>query len=284
MGLAFSMYLCTDDVKKQLKASAMVEELKDRQALVCGGSEGIGKAAAMALAQMGCTVTLLARNKEQLMSARDALPALSGQKHRCIVADMGDLSVLRELVSEAVAKSGGFHVLLNNSGGPAAGALVHEPIEKFESVFRQHVLSAQTLTQVLLDGMIASGYGRIINVISTSVKAPLPNLGVSNTVRGAMSSWSKTLASEVAAWGITVNNVLPGATDTSRLRTLIASKALKMGKTEEEIAKEMQDEIPLGRFAQPEEVAHAIAFLASPRAAYISGINLPVDGGRLKNL
>jgi 3-oxoacyl-[acyl-carrier protein] reductase len=185
---------------------------------------------------------------------------------------------------DAVAKTGGFHVLLNNSGGPSAGPLIHEPIDKFESVFRQHVLSAQTLTQLLLDGMIASGYGRIINVISTSVKAPLPNLGVSNTVRGAMSSWAKTLASEVAPWGITVNNVLPGATDTARLRNLIASKALKTGRTEEQVAQEMQEEIPLGRFAQPEEVAHAIAFLASPRAAYISGINLPVDGGRLKNL
>ena len=231
----------------------MVEELKDRHALVCGGSEGIGKAAATALAHMGCTVTLLARDKERLLAVRDALPALSGQKHRCIVAE-----------------------------GPSAGPLIHEPIDKFESVFRQHVLSAQTLTQLLLDGMIASGYGRIINVISTSVKAPLPNLGVSNTVRGAMSSWAKTLAGEVAPWGITVNNVLPGATDTARLRNLIASKALKTGRTEEQVAQEMQEEIPLGRFAQPEEVAHAI--LASPRAAYISGINLPVDGGRLKNL
>jgi 3-oxoacyl-[acyl-carrier protein] reductase len=262
----------------------MVEELKDRHALVCGGSEGIGKAAATALAHMGCTVTLLARDKERLIAVRDALPALSGQKHRCIVSDMEDLMALKESVLDAVAKTGGFHVLLNNSGGPSAGPLIHEPIDKFESVFRQHVLSAQTLTQLLLDGMIASGYGRIINVISTSVKAPLPNLGVSNTVRGAMSSWAKTLASEVAPWGITVNNVLPGATDTARLRNLIASKALKTGRTEEQVAQEMQEEIPLGRFAQPEEVAHAIAFLASPRAAYISGINLPVDGGRLKNL
>ncbi len=262
----------------------MVEELKDRHALVCGGSEGIGKAAATALAHLGCTVTLLARDKERLLAVRDALPALSGQKHRCIVADMEDLMALKESVLDAVAKTGGFHVLLNNSGGPSAGPLIHESIDKFESVFRQHVLSAQTLTQLLLDGMIASGYGRIINVISTSVKAPLPNLGVSNTVRGAMSSWAKTLAGEVAPWGITVNNVLPGATDTARLRNLIASKALKTGRTEEQVAQEMQEEIPLGRFAQPEEVAHAIAFLASPRAAYISGINLPVDGGRLKNL
>lgn len=262
----------------------MVEELKDKHALVCGGSEGIGKATAIALALMGCSVTLLARNKERLMEVRDSLPAMSGQKHRSIAADMSDLSGLHESVAEVLAKSGGIHILVNNSGGPAAGPLIHEPIEKFESVFRQHVLSAQTLSQLLLDGMIASGYGRIINVISTSVKAPLPNLGVSNTVRGAMSSWSKTLASEVAPWGITVNNVLPGATDTGRLRTLISSKALKTGRTEEEVAQEMQDEIPLGRFAQPEEVAHAIAFLASPRAAYISGINLPVDGGRLRNL
>jgi len=262
----------------------MVDELKNKHALVCGASEGIGKAAAMALAQMGCTITLLARNKERLAEVRDALPTLSGQKHQCIAADMGNLTDLRDAVSEALAKWGGIHILVNNSGGPAAGPLIHEPIEKFESIFRQHVLSAQTLVQLLLDGMIAAGYGRIINVISTSVKAPLPNLGVSNTVRGAMSSWSKTLAGEVAPWGVTVNNVLPGATDTLRLRGLIASKALKMNRTEEEIAKEMQEEIPLGRFAQPEEVAHAIAFLASPRAAYISGINLPVDGGRLKNL
>lgn len=262
----------------------MTEELKGKHALVCGGSEGIGKAAAMVLAAMGAQVTLLARDPEKLMEVRDALPAFSGQKHRTIAADMSDANALREAVGQSVAASGEVHILINNSGGPASGPLIHEPIEKFEQVFRQHVLSAQTLTQLLLDGMIGAGYGRIINVISTSVKAPLPGLGVSNTVRGAMGSWAKTLSAEVAPWGITVNNVLPGATDTARLRNLISAKALKTNRTEEDVAQEMTAEIPLGRFAQPEEIAHAIAFLASPRAGYISGINLPVDGGRLKNL
>ena len=146
--------------------------------------------------------------------------------------------------------------------------------------FSKHLLCNQTIVQVVLDGMIQSGYGRIINIISTSVKLPLNNLGVSNTVRGAVANWAKTIANELGPHGITVNNILPGATQTQRLASIISSKAEKSNKEEEEVSKNMLGQIPLNRFAQPEELGNAIAFLASPAAAYISGVNLPVDGGR----
>ncbi len=266
------------------KPLGMNIDLSGKRALVCGASQGIGKATAWSLAMSGAAVTLLARDKEALAELRDALPALQGQKHHILPVDLLDTSALKDRLNDYLGKGNEIHILVNNSGGPAAGALIHEAPEKFEEVFRQHLISAHILTQCVLDGMIAAGYGRIINVISTSVKAPLENLGVSNTIRGAVANWSKTLAAEVGRWGITVNNVLPGATSTGRLTGLIANKARKTGKTEEEIAKAMQQEIPLNRFAQPEELAAAITFLASPQAAYITGVNLPVDGGRLKNL
>jgi 3-oxoacyl-[acyl-carrier protein] reductase len=132
--------------------------------------------------------------------------------------------------------------------------------------------------------MKQKGFGRIINIISTSVKQPLPNLGVSNTIRGAVANWSKTLATELAPFGITVNNVLPGATNTGRLQSIASTKAAKTGGTVEDIFAEMADETPINRIAEPEEIAAAVVFLASESASYINGINLPVDGGRTKSL
>jgi 3-oxoacyl-[acyl-carrier protein] reductase len=156
--------------------------------------------------------------------------------------------------------------------------------DRFPEIFAQHVGSAHTTTRLVLPGMREAGYGRVINIISTSVKQPIPGLGVSNTVRGAMASWAKTLSAEVAKDGITVNNVLPGATRTERLEQLIAGKASRAGATPEAVAAAMEAEIPAGRFADPSEVAQAVVFLASPEAAYITGINLPVDGGRTASL
>jgi 3-oxoacyl-[acyl-carrier protein] reductase len=174
--------------------------------------------------------------------------------------------------------------LINNTGGPKSGPIVDAEVSEFLAAFNQHLICNHILMQAVVPGMKAAGFGRIINIISTSVKQPLPNLGVSNTIRGAVASWSKTLANELGAFGITVNNVLPGATNTQRLTEIAKVKADKTGESIAEILAEMGQESPMKRIAEPEEVAAAVAFLASPAASYINGINVPVDGGRTKSL
>ncbi|HAD96714.1 MAG TPA: short-chain dehydrogenase [Cryomorphaceae bacterium] len=258
--------------------------LSGKKALVCGSSDGIGKAAAMELARMGAAVTLLARNEEKLEAVRKELPTPSGQKHDFLVADFDDPINLESVIFSYIGRNKPFSILVNNTGGPPAGKAYQAEVEAYVSAFKRHLVCNQVLVKLLWKGMEEEGYGRIINVISTSVKAPLPNLGVSNTVRGAVANWSKTLANELGEFGITVNNVLPGATETGRLTSIIENKAGKTGRSPEEVGGAMKGQIPLKRFAQPEEVANAIAFLASPAAAYISGVNIPVDGGRTPNL
>jgi len=258
--------------------------LTGRRALVCGASRGIGRAVAMELAGRGAEILLLARNAAALEEVRAALPAAEGRDHRTMAADMSDTTRLREQVAGLAAESDPIHVLVHNSGGPSPGPLVDAEPESFASAFAQHVVAGQVLVQALLPGMKRAGYGRIVQIISTSVKQPLPGLGVSNTIRGAVANWAKTLAGEVASHGITVNNVLPGATRTERLESLIRARADREGRTPAEVEAARQAAIPAGRFAEPEEIARAVAFLASPEAAYITGINLPVDGGRTGSL
>jgi len=254
--------------------------LNGKKALVCGSSDGIGKAAAAELALMGADITLIARNPEKLEKVKSSLATDTGQKHDFLVADFDDPSTLEDVVSTYLNKGNEINILINNTGGPPAGPAHKAELEEYVVAFRRHLLCNQILVKLCLGGMKNTQYGRIINVISTSVKAPLPNLGVSNTIRGAVANWSKTLANELGEFGITVNNVLPGATETGRLKSIINNKAEKSGKAEKEVSDAMAAQVPLRRFAQPQEVANAIAFLASPAAAYISGINIPVDGGR----
>ena len=259
-------------------------DLTGKHALVCGGSQGIGHAAAIELAQLGADVTLLARSRDALERALAALPRVhAAQAHATIVADMNEHTDLRARV-EAAASSRPIHILVNNTGGPPGGPAHAAALDDFRIAFNQHVMAAQIVLQAVLPGMRASGYGRIINVISTSVKEPIRNLGVSNTIRGAMASWAKTLATELGPFGITVNNVLPGYTKTQRLDQILADRAKATGKPESEIAKTMLATVPLGRFAEPEEIANVIAFLATPAAGYVNGINVPVDGGRMQSL
>lgn len=255
-------------------------QLEKKKALVCGGSRGIGKASAIELARQGAEIILLARDPGVLEQAKAELPADSGQRHRVVAVDAADLSALEESVTQVVGEFGPIHILLNNSGGPPPGPVLDADWESFSPALNQHLGSAHVLVQILVPGMIKEGYGRIINIISTSVKQPISGLGVSNTVRGAVASWSKTLASEVAAHGVTVNNVLPGATRTGRLTSLLESLSRKQSLPVSEIEAQWLAAIPAGRFGEPEEVGRAVAFLASPAAAYINGINLPVDGGR----
>lgn len=255
-------------------------DLKNKRALVCGSTQGIGKACAMELASMGCNVTLVARNEDELKKVKAELPANNNQVHSYLCVDFSNPTNLKELTEAFIQRTGPVHILVNNTGGPPAGPINQATTEEFLSAFNQHLICNHILVQTCIEGMKHGGYGRIINIISTSVKQPLPNLGVSNTIRAAVANWAKTMANELGKFGITVNNVLPGATATQRLSAIIQNKAGKTNVPVDSVQKEMLHEIPLGRFAEAHEIANAVAFLASPAASYINGINLPVDGGR----
>lgn len=255
-------------------------DLKNKRALVCGSTQGIGKAVALELALLGANVTLVARNEDSLKKVKAELNTDKGQQHSYIAVDFSNSEELKKLVNLYIERQGTINILVNNTGGPPAGAINTAETTEFITAFNQHLICNHILVQACLDGMKKSGYGRIINIISTSVKLPLKGLGVSNTIRAAVANWSKTLSLEVAQHGITVNNVLPGATNTVRLTGIIENKSSKTGISQDEIKKEMLHEIPAGRFGEAYEIANAVAFLASPAAAYINGINVPVDGGR----
>jgi len=259
-------------------------DLQGKTALVCGSTAGIGKAIAIELAMLGANVVLMARNQEKLKESLNHLDSSSGQNHRSLQTDFSDVSSVEKSISSFVAAGNIIHILINNTGGPPGGPIVEADTEEFVSAFSMHLLCNHTLVKNLKQGMIDSGYGRIINIISTSVKQPLNGLGVSNTVRGAVANWSKTMANELGVHGITVNNVLPGATATERLSSIVKNKATKTNQSEEDVMKGFENAVPLRRVAQPEEVAAAAAFLASPAASYINGINVPVDGGRTSSL
>ena len=258
--------------------------LENKTAFVCGSTQGIGKASALEMASLGATIVLIARNEDKLKTTLAELPTPVGQKHSYIAADFSKPAELKLAVEKHLTSGVTCHILVNNTGGPKGGPIREAAIEEFYDTFTQHLICNHILVQALYPVMKDNGYGRIINVISTSVKQPLPNLGVSNTIRGAVASWSKTLATELAPFNITVNNVLPGATNTIRLQGIAEAKSAKTNETIEEIFADMASESPMGRIAEPEEVANAIAFLASPAASYINGINVPVDGGRTKSL
>ncbi len=253
--------------------------LKDKHALVAGSTQGIGLACAKELAELGATCTLIARNEAALKEAVTTLSTENGQQHDYLVADFSNPDQVKEVVTGYVAKNP-IHILVNNSGGPPAGPIAAAEVVAFHAAFQQHLVCNHILTTSVVEGMKSAGYGRVINIISTSVKIPLKGLGVSNTIRGAVASWSKTMANELAQYGITVNNVLPGATLTGRLSSIIDNKAAKTGAGTEEIEKNMLAEIPAKRFGKPEEIAAMVAFLAAPAAGYINGVSIPVDGGR----
>tara|TARA_B100001142_G_C14328281_1_gene653072 strand:- start:1543 stop:2322 length:780 start_codon:yes stop_codon:yes gene_type:complete len=255
--------------------------LKDKNAIVCGSTQGIGEASAIALSKLGANITLIARNKTKLLDVLNNLDKSQGQTHSFLAIDFRDPEKLK---TEVNLLKGVYHILVNNTGGPASGPITDAKIASFEDAFRMHLINNQILVQKVVLGMKKDGYGRIINIISTSVKAPIPGLGVSNTIRAAVANWAKTLSIELGDYGITVNNVLPGFTETNRLKSLISKKAKVQGKTEDEITSFMKSQVPAGRFGKAEEVANAVAFLCCPAAAYINGINLPVDGGRTKSL
>ncbi len=258
--------------------------LTGKHALVCGASQGIGLASAIELAKLGANVTLLARRADVLEQLAAQLPQTHpAQRHDWIGADASNTAALRARV-DALVSAHPVHILINNSGGPPPGTVRGAKEEAFLAAYRAHLLANQTLAEAVVPGMLRDGYGRIVNIISTSVKEPIAGIGVSNVTRGAVASWAKTLARELAPHGITVNNVLPGSTHTPRIDQIIAARSQKTGDSKDAVTAEMEAEIPMGRFADPSETAAAVAFLASPAASYVTGINLPVDGGRTRSL
>lgn len=253
--------------------------LEGKNALICGGSQGIGFAIAEELAIMGANCILLSRSQDSLRISASMLDTSIRQTHSYHAIDFNDLQGVKDLVQK-ITTDKTIHVLINNSGGPAAGPITEAAEDQFLQAFNQHLVINHILTRAVMHGMKKDGYGRIINIISTSVKIPLKNLGVSNTIRGAVASWAKTMANELGAFGITVNNVLPGFTRTRRLETLIENTANKGNVLVSMVEKNMMEEVPLKRFGEPSEIAAMAAFLASPAAAYVNGTSIPVDGGR----
>jgi len=262
-------------------------DLTGKNAFVGGSSKGIGKASAFALAELGANITFVGRTETALMQNLIDLSFISksGQNHDYLVADFSQAEKMKSAVERHIKKTAKtYHILVNNTGGPPSGKITLAKEDEFIKAFESHLLCNHILAGLLTDGMKTAGYGRIVNIISTSVKQPLPNLGVSNTIRAAVANWAKTMANELAEFGITVNNVLPGATSTERLQTIIDNKAKNQSVEQTLVEEEMKREIPMKRFAKPEEIAAAVAFLCSPAASYITGINVPVDGGRTSSL
>jgi 3-oxoacyl-[acyl-carrier protein] reductase len=238
--------------------------LDGKRALVCGGTSGIGEAAAKAIRDCGADVVILSR---------------SASGNNTISCDLEDLDSLTVSVNKEIENNGHFEILINNSGGPPSGPLINAKPRDFEKAFLRHVLASQTLVQLVLPGMKKANYGRIINIISTSVKEPIVGLGVSNTIRGAMASWSKTFSKELPP-SITINNVLPGFTATERLEELKQTLSKQKGISPNEVEKAWLGTVPEGRLADPSELGQVVAFLASPAASFVRGVSLPVDGGR----
>ncbi|TXH70296.1 MAG: SDR family oxidoreductase [Lysobacteraceae bacterium] len=257
--------------------------LLGRHALICGASEGIGRAAAHELALLGADVTVLSRRADALRIVVEALPRRDGQRHHAVVADVSDIATLRVAIDGLVAERP-VSILVNNTAGPPGGPAHTASPEAFTDTFNRHLLASHALVQASLPGMRAARWGRIVNVISTSVREPIPNLGVSNTIRGAVAAWAKTLSRELGANGITVNNVLPGYTETARLAQILNDRARASGQSEDAVAAAMRQTVPAARFARPDEIAAAIAFLCTPAAAYINGVSLAVDGGRMQSI
>jgi 3-oxoacyl-[acyl-carrier protein] reductase len=253
--------------------------LEGKYAIICGSTQGIGLAIAEELALLGANCTLVARNETALKEAIIKLDTQLRQQHGCLVADFSKPDEVKKVIETHVANKP-VHILINNTGGPAAGPIIEATEEAFLNTFNQHLICNHILTKAVVPSMQKEGYGRIINIISTSVKIPLKNLGVSNTIRGAVASWAKSMANELGQYNITVNNVLPGFTSTQRLSTLIENIAKRGNTIVDIVEKNMVEEVPMKRFADASEVAAVAAFLASPAASYVNGVSIPVDGGR----
>lgn len=279
MLLKAKIFLNPHSINFNQKLRIMNLNLEGKKAVVCGSSQGLGLASAIELSKLGACITLFSRNKSKLENALKQLDTSKNQKHNFLIADFNDQQQVHEAIQHHI-KNHAVHILVNNTGGPPGGTISEAQPEEFMRAFKAHVICNQLITQAVLPSMKENNYGRIVNIISTSVKQPIPGLGVSNTIRAAVANWAKTLSLEVGPFGITVNNVLPGYTRTARYDSIIEKKSAQSGNSEDEIEANIISQIPLRRIGEPEDFGAAVAFLCSPAASYISGINLPVDGGR----
>ncbi|AFK02460.1 short-chain dehydrogenase/reductase SDR [Emticicia oligotrophica DSM 17448] len=259
-------------------------DLSGKTAFVCGSTQGIGKAAAVELALLGANITLVARNEEKLKAVLDELPRKKGQKHRYLLIDFSKTNQIKSRIERHLTKYPEAHILVNNTGGPVGGPVIEASPDLFLQTFNEHVIAAQILTQALVPSMKKDGFGRIINITSVGMKQPIVGLGVSNTIRGAIGNWAKSMANELGKFGITTNNVLPGYTTTARLQKVNEMRASATQKSVSEVEQELIKEIPIGRFTAPQETAAVIAFLCSPAAASVNGVSIPVDGGKTSSL
>lgn len=258
-------------------------DLTGRHALVCGASKGIGQATAFAMARQGASLTVLARSEERLRAMLPPLVQAGAAEARAVVADLDDLDSVGNTADRVLKEHGPVHILVHNTGGPPGGRLLDAEPAAILAAIQRHVLSAQILVQRLLPGMAEAGYGRFIQVLSTSVREPIDRLGVSNLTRAAVASWAKTLSRELPP-GVTINNVLPGFTDTERLASLAEANGARTQRTPDQVRAAWLATVPEGRLAQPEELGAVIAFLASPAGSYVRGTSIPVDGGRLRSI
>ncbi|HEX8357444.1 MAG TPA: SDR family oxidoreductase [Segetibacter sp.] len=259
-------------------------DLTNKTALVCGASQGLGLACATELALLGATIIAVSRSDDKLQSVIKLLNTAKGQRHSFLAADLSKPNEVKQIVEGFIAKGNEIDILVNNAGGPPSGPMIETNPDEMEKAFRTHVISSHLLAQLVVPGMRNKGFGRIVNIVSTSVKQPINGLGISNLVRAAVANWAKTLANEIGEYGITVNNVLPGFTNTNRLNYLFAKQASDQGITSEEVLEKTIATIPLKRVGEPAEFGATVAFLCSPAAAYINGVNIPVDGGRTGSL
>ncbi len=255
-------------------------DLTGKTALVCGASQGLGLACASEIALLGANIIAVSRSKEKLQQAIQSFDTSKGQQHHFLVLDLSNAEEVKQAVSNLLETANIIHILVNNAGGPPPGPMIDTDPAEIEKAFRTHVISSQIMAQLVVPGMKAAGFGRIVNIVSTSVKQPINGLGISNLVRAAVANWAKTLANEIAGFGITINNVLPGFTNTQRLDSILGKQATEQDISKEDFIKETAATIPAGRIGEPSEFGAAVAFLCSPAASYINGINLPVDGGR----
>lgn len=257
--------------------------LKNRKALIGGSTSGIGKAIALQLAASGASVTLMARNEEKLKTQISELPTNENQHHQYLVVDFNDFPAYQKIISDFF-KNTSVDILVNNTQGPTAGGAMEKSIADYQQAFDLLFKTVAYTTELALQQMIKNKWGRIINVASVSVKEPLAYLALSNTIRAAVTTWAKTLATDVAQHQITVNNILTGYFDTERIHSLNETKAQQMGISINEVKSALENQVPMKRIGDPKEYGYLATFLASDQAAYLTGTNIPLDGGLLKSL
>lgn len=257
-------------------------DLNGKNALVGGSSKGIGRAIAERLARSGANVTLMARSENLLKTIVAQLDTSQGQSHQYLVVDFSNYTLFASQMEEYF-KSNTVDILINNTQGPAAGGAIEKSIEDYQTAFDLLFKCAVYTTSLALKHMQSQQWGRIVNVASVSVREPLSYLALSNSLRAALVTWAKSLSIEIAANNITINNTLTGYFDTERIAQLNAEKAKKMNVPIEKVREAMEGQVPMQRIGQPEEYANLVCFLASEQASYITGTNIPIDGGLLKS-